>query len=235
MTHVLFTLLFVFCIFIEPAMGELKWTTTDKHTTLVVLVLDRTGSMESSRDQVISGFNEYIEGLKNTEGAEFLFTLLLFDKYGDEHLAIDIPYKAAPLDDVKPLTRETYVPRGLTPLYDAIGHGMQVVEQGSGYDKVIFVIITDGEENSSKEFSRDKIFKLIDEKKGLGNWTFAFLGADQDAYAASAAIGISAGNTLSYDSADTEATFGNLTEATSGAALSEKPASPNFFDVKKGD
>ncbi len=238
MAHLFFALMFVFCVFIEPATGELKWTTEDKQTTLVVLVLDRTGSMESSRDQIISGFNEYIEGLKNTEGAEFLLTLLLFDKYGDEHLAIDIPYKAAPLDDVKPLTRETYVPRGLTPLYDAIGHGMQVVEQGSGYDKVIFVIMTDGEENSSKEFTRDKIFTLIDAKKGLGNWTFAFLGADQDAYAASAAIGIGAGNTMSYDSANTKATFGGLTNATSGAALSKDQSSTNFFGGngdKKGD
>ncbi len=109
---------------------------------------------------------------------------------------------------------------------------MQVVEQSSEYDKVVFVIMTDGEENSSKEFSRDKIFKLIDEKKGLGNWTFAFLGADQDAYAA---IGISAGNTLSYDGVKTKAAFGNLTEATSGAATSEEPASTDFFNVKKGD
>lgn len=229
MIRLLFALLFVLFVFTTPATGH---DTPDKQTTLVTLVLDRTGSMESSRDKIISGFNEYIETLKKTKDAEFLFTLILFDKFEDEHLALDIPYKAASLNDVKPLTRETYVPRGLTPLYDAIGYGIHTTEESKGYDKVVFVIMTDGEENSSKEYSREQIFKRIEEKKGLGNWTFAFLGADQDAYAASGKIGISMGNTMSYDSADTEGIFRSLGSATSGAAASPEPSTSDFFQTK---
>ncbi|MEE9200214.1 MAG: hypothetical protein V3V45_02095 [Candidatus Brocadiales bacterium] len=230
MIRLLSAVLFVLFVFTVPAAGH---DMPDRQTTLVTLVLDRTGSMDSCREQVISGFNEYIETLKKTKDAEFLFTLILFDKYGDEHLALDIPYKAAPLNDVKPLTLETYVPRGLTPLYDAIGYGIQTTEQTKGYDKTVFVIMTDGEENSSKEFSREQIFKKIEEKKGLGNWTFAFLGAGQDAYANSAKIGISAGNTLQYQTADTEGTFKSLGAATSGAAASPKASTLDFFGPKE--
>jgi len=177
---------------------------------LVNVVLDKSGSMESCRDATISGFNEF-KGDQQREGkmlkSKTLVSLTLFDTtYEMRHIAV-------PVEDVPDLTRATYVPGGMTALYDAVGASIRAVEATKDLPaKVLFVIQTDGAENSSREWDRARIFKLIEDKRKEG-WAFLFMGADQDAYAASAGMGIAAGSTVSYASANTSAIYGAVSRS----------------------
>lgn len=183
--------------------------TGKKGKLFVSFVLDETGSMISCKEQTIGGFNEYIKGLQN-KGNDILFTLTKFNT--DK---IDIIHDSVDIKDVLLLNDDTYIPAACTPLYDAIGRTVRSLEKETKGKKggVLMVIQTDGLENASKEYTRDGIFNLITEKKKDG-WTFAFLGADQDAWATSQFLGISKGNTLSYGLADTRRTISRLSGQT---------------------
>lgn len=168
-----------------------KKVTKDK-TLVINFVLDETGSMLVCKDATISGFNEYINELaKRPESIRFTLTKFNTTK-------IEVVYTGAAVEDIKPLDQSNYQPAALTPLYDAVARTIKATEQALTSipdHAVLCVIMTDGEENASHEYDRDKIFALIKEKTDAG-WTFAFLGADQDAWAAGTKIGIS--NNMSY-------------------------------------
>lgn len=196
---------------------------------LVSFVLDETGSMEIVKSQTISGFNEYIDTLKKEKNSEnILFTLTQFNS--DK---VSVVYDGVSLEKVVHLNNDTYSPRATTPLYDAIGRTIHSLESNVKGKKqsVLVVVQTDGEENASKEFNREKIFALIDEKKKLG-WTFAYLGADQDAWAASQLMGISAGNTLSYSGAQTKGAFRTVATSTSNYVANSGNQTDSYFNQK---
>jgi hypothetical protein len=111
------------------------------------------------------------------------------------HPELTVLYLDRALADVPELTGADYEPRGNTPLYDAIGEGIRRVDAKDR--AIITLIITDGQENSSMEFTKDSVKALIKSKEDEG-WTFAFLGADIDSYAVGGAIGMAAGNTANY-------------------------------------
>lgn len=141
--------------------------------TLVVLLLDRTGSMQSCKKETISGFNSYLdelEGKKEVEGMRF--SLTQFDSESIDHLVAVEPLKKVPR-----LTDKTYQPRANTPLYDAMGKTIRATEKqaGSRY-KVMFVTLTDGQENASTEWRLDRLQQLIKEKESRDHWTFAYIG-----------------------------------------------------------
>jgi hypothetical protein len=143
-------------------------------------------------------------------------SLTLFDtKY-------EVRYVATDMAAVVPLDEENYKPDGNTALYDAIGFSVRALEQLAPVGKVLFVILTDGEENSSKDWRRQSIFKLIQEKREKNGWEFVFLGADQDAYAAAEAISVAQSSTLSHQRGQSRMAYERLSEAThawrSGAA-----------------
>jgi len=159
----------------------------------VIYVLDETASMYKVRSATISGFNEYIKSLQQDKSKEDCrLTLYTFNT-----VAIRKRFNDCKIAQVRTLGEE-YQPTMNTPLYDAIGHAIQEMEEPTKKGDVIVVVHTDGEENSSREFDRDRIFKLIEEKKKAG-WNFLFLGADQDAWTAAIRIGIPQGSTVSYD------------------------------------
>jgi len=196
----------------------------------VSFILDETGSMQSVKGQTISGFNEYVETLKNDKASKnTLFTLTQFN-----NAKVDIVHNCVPIADVVLLTDKTYQPANNTPLYDAIGRTIRSLEQTIGKKKAnaLVVIQTDGQENSSHEFNRQGIFSLIDEKKKAG-WTFAFLGADQDAYAASELIGISKGNTMNYAGAQTKSAFAMAASQSRCFIRSGGKQTNNLFDDDK--
>jgi len=194
-----------------------KKTTKAKGRTFVSFVLDETGSMGCVRDQTISGFNEYVQGLRNG-GGKFSFTLTKFNE-----AKVEIVHHAVELKDVKNLTVETYVPANGTPLYDAIGRTIRSVEGKCGKDAVIIAIMTDGQENASKEFTRDAIFKLIDEKQKAG-WVFMFLGSDKDSYIGGISLGISAKNTVVFNQANTVGVLRDVAHTHTSYANSSKCA-----------
>ena len=171
----------------------------------VSFVLDETGSMMGVKEQTISGFNEYVDTLKNEANSDDVrFTLTKFNS--DK---VEIVCDGIKLSKVKHLNNSSYSPASLTPLYDAIGrtiHSLEKHLKEKKKAKGLVVIQTDGHENHSREFDRAGIFKLIDEKTKQG-WPFAFLGADQDAWDASQKMGIPRGNPLSYASQDTSQAF----------------------------
>ena len=166
---------------------------TDK--TIVSFLLDETGSMDSVRDKAVSGFNEYISTLRTTE-TPTLLRLMTFNTDG-----FNVVYDFEDIHSVADLTRESYRPRALTNLYDAIAklvHDTEDYVKGiSPTPRVMCTIMTDGEENSSSEYTRAAIFKLIRDREKEG-WAFVYLGANQDAWAASESIGIHRRNSANY-------------------------------------
>jgi hypothetical protein len=187
---------------------------------LVNVVLDRSGSMGGIRSGTISGYNEYINGLRADKDSEYSVTLIQFDTNGPQASAeLTISYVDKPLAEVPELTEAGYEPRGGTPLYDAIGECVRRVEAKER--AVTVVVITDGAENSSKEFTRDSIKKIRSEKEAAG-WTFVFIGADIDAYSVGGSVGMSAGNTMSYRKGDEQNLYQTMSASTMMRAASNR-------------
>ncbi len=181
-----------------------------KPTTIVNFILDKSGSMSSVQDSTISGVNEYISTLKKDKKSKYEFSLTLFDT------EVTKPYVGVSLKDVKDLDKDTYAPEGMTALYDAVCKTIKGVKAAKN-QKVITIIMTDGAENSSKEYTQVQMKALIGEREKEGNWTFVYLGANQDSYAVAQAYGISTGNTSNYNATNsgTRAAFCMMAQATS--------------------
>ena len=159
-------------------------------------LLDRSGSMESIRGAVVEGLAEFLQE-QHAADPQALFTLVQFDDVAPQEVVID----GLQLADVAPLTSEGYQPRGSTPLYDAVGTLVERVDAhiasgGHDADQVV-VVLTDGFENSSRKFSQHQVFTTVAERRERG-WTFVFLGANQDAYAAGGDMGIARSNTANW-------------------------------------
>jgi hypothetical protein len=166
------------------------------------MVLDRSGSMGCIQDSTIEGINEFLRGQKDLEGT-CKFTLHQFDT---EHMKT---YLAEDISEVPYLDRDTFQPRGMTALCDAIGFCIQetkerIEEMHEFYrpDAVMFVIVTDGHENSSKEYTRDSINTLITAQTDEAKWDFVFLAANQDAIQTGADFGILAGKSMTFNASD---------------------------------
>lgn len=179
-------------------------------SVLVAVVLDRSGSMEATRDSTISGYNEYINALRQDKASDYSITLTQFDAPMTA-AELTVSYSDRALADVPELTRQSYEPRGNTPLYDAIGECVRRVEAKNR--AVIMLIITDGMENASTEFTKESVKKLIKEKEAEG-WTFAFLGANIDSYAVGGSIGVAAQNVANYVVGNEAALYTNLAQST---------------------
>ena len=182
---------------------------TDK--TIVSFLLDETGSMDAVRDKTVSGFNEYVATLRTNE-TPTLLRLMTFNTEG-----YTVVYDFEDIHSVAELTRQSYRPRALTNLYDAIAklvHDTEdYVKRMSPAPRVMCTIMTDGEENSSTEYTRAAIFKLITDKEKEG-WAFIYLGANQDAWAVSESIGIGRKSSTNYQADAPERVLRSTAEAT---------------------
>jgi uncharacterized protein YegL len=169
------------------------------HVHLYVL-LDRSGSMASMAEQVVAGFNKLLAD-QQADGHDARMTLVQFDSHDPREVVAN----AVPIAEVVPLTHDTFAPRGGTPLLDATGRligkasgrAVDLAAAGSLAEQVLFVTITDGEENQSCEFSRRQIIDLVQAKQEVG-WTFVFLGAGLDAYAEAGGMGYGAGSVQAW-------------------------------------
>lgn len=195
--------------------------------TDITVVLDRSGSMESIAEDVIGGFNRFLEEQQACRGKATL-TLVQFDH------EYEVVYEARDIDDVPNLTWKSYVPRGSTALLDAIGRTIRETElrlrpqpqMRKPPDKVVFVIVTDGLENASREYKLDQVMRMIDghhvkqhpEWAWLGEWEFVFLGANQDAIRAAAGLGIPTRSAMTYsaDAGGTRAMFAAVSQTMCG-------------------
>ncbi len=152
----------------------------------IIFVLDRSGSMHGSEKDTIGGFNSFIENQKQKE-VKAKVTTVLFD-HGYEVL-----YKRKDLYEVEELTEDEYYVRGTTALLDAIGRTITSMDRQID-NQVLFVITTDGYENSSKEYTKEQIKNMISSH----NWEFIYLGADIDSYSEASKIGIRGDRTANF-------------------------------------
>lgn len=170
----------------------------NNNITEIVCVLDRSGSMSSILDDAIGGFNAFLKEQKSISNSTAYLTVALFDdKYSLLHKHVNI-------QDVPEIDNNTYTPRGMTALNDAIGKTINQLTirlmSLANEDKpnnIIVLILTDGHENASKEFTQADIKNLISEKE-KSDWQFIYLAANQDAFETSRLLGISKGNTLNF-------------------------------------
>lgn len=155
----------------------------------VVCIIDRSGSMMSIREDAIGGFNRFLEEQKSVPGKAKLTLVLFNDK-------MKVVYNRVDIQEVAPLNDRTYVPNGWTALYDAIGNTLN--ETFAVGSRGICVILTDGQENASKEFSRKGIKRLIEKQEDRG-WKIHYLGANQDSFEEAGKVGINRINTMNFD------------------------------------
>lgn len=185
-----------------------------KDLTELVFILDKSGSMAGLERDTIGGFNAMLAKQKQVEGECRITTVLFDNRYELLHDRIDIRA-------VSPMTEREYQVGGSTALLDAVGrtiHKLVGVQKNTAEEyragNVMFVIITDGEENASREYSPQRIKAMIEEEKKQG-WEFVFLGANIDAVETAGRFGISADRAVDYvpDSAGTELNFQMMSEA----------------------
>ena len=163
--------------------------------TDITMVIDRSGSMSSIRTDAEGGINTFVDSQKSEPG-EALLTLVQFDT------EYEFVHKGLPINSAPPFK---LVPRGSTALLDAVGRAitetgarLSAIEEAQRPGLVVFVIVTDGAENSSKEFTRDKIRQMIEHQQSVYNWQFTFLAANQDAFAEAASMGIAQAGTANF-------------------------------------
>lgn len=167
----------------------------NQNLTDITIVMDRSGSMSSCRQEAENGLNHFIKEQAKQPG-DCLLTLVQFDtEY--EFVCKGIPVKDAPHFELDP--------RGMTALLDAVGRAINETGKRLSDMKeedrpglVIFVILTDGYENSSHEFTKAQIRKMIEHQKSKYHWQFTFLGANQDAFAEAADMGICVTSAASF-------------------------------------
>lgn len=161
----------------------------------VHVLLDRSGSMETCRDKTISAFNEYVHSLKVQSQAGTRLSLTTFDTE-----STDLVFDAVRIGAVPSLTRETFVPRGGTPLFDAVAAVVSRIDKVTLLpdERVALAILTDGEENSSREMTAESVRKLLVDRQERLNWLVQYLGANQDAWAVGASIGVARAHSIAF-------------------------------------
>ena len=169
-----------------------------KDNSDITVVLDRSGSMSCLTGEVIGAFNTFVDDQKQVEG-EATFSLIQFDDH------YEVNYNAIDIQDVPLLDETTYVPRGMTALYDAVGKAiistgkrLSKMDESERPDKIIFLIQTDGAENASKKHSLNDVKSMIKEQQEKYFWEFVFLGSNIDAVGVATDIGIKRSKAMKY-------------------------------------
>lgn len=176
--------------------------------TEIVFILDKSGSMSGLEEDTIGGYNSMLNRQQKEEGEAILTTVLFDHNY-------EIIHDRTNINEIKPLTEKEYYVGGTTALLDAVGRSINKIVRATKNtkkeyqaDKVMFVIITDGMENASKEFRYEQIKAMIEKQKERYNWEFIFLGANIDAASTAAQFGINEDRAANYN-ADSEGTLLN--------------------------
>ena len=215
-----------------------------KGLTEIVFILDRSGSMSGLESDTIGGYNSMIEKQKKEEG-EALISTVLFDGQ------TDVLHDRVPLDKISPITEKEYYVRGSTALLDAVGGAIHHIGNVHKYareedvpEKTLFIITTDGMENSSRQYSYDKVKKMIERQKEKYHWEFIFLGANIEAVGVADRFGVDRQHAVRYecDSAGTALNFQVMNKmvscarsAKSARAMNEAFCSEEMLDEVRED
>ena len=170
-----------------------------KNLTEIVFILDRSGSMSGLEADTIGGYNSLLEKQKKEEGEAIVSTVLFDDKQEVLHDRVN-------LDEMKPMTDKEYYVRGCTALLDAVGGAIHHIGNVHKYareedrpEKTLFIITTDGMENSSRRYTYEKVKKMVERQKEKYGWEFLFLGANIDAIEVAGRFGIGADRAVNYE------------------------------------
>ena len=206
-----------------------------KETMEIVFILDRSGSMAGLEQDTIGGFNSLIEKQKQRT-SQARVSLILFDN------RTEVILDRVPIEDVGCLSEEEYNVRGSTALLDAVGRSVwhiarvhQKMNVENRPEKTLFIITTDGMENSSVEYSLDQVKQLIERQKERDHWEFLFLGANIDAVQTAGRMGIEASRAVNFhaDKPGMRKNFGVLVNAISSFAESEELNENWAEDIQK--
>ena len=171
-----------------------------KDLTELVMILDRSGSMSGLESDTIGGCNGMMAKQREGKGEVLVSTVLFDDR-------IEVLYDRVPLDKVPQMTEKEYYVRGCTALLDAVGSAIRHIGNVHKYireedrpEKTIFVIITDGLENASREYTYDRVKEMVERQKEKYGWEFLFLGANIDAVRTAGRFGIREDRAANYNS-----------------------------------
>jgi len=210
-------------------------TQTKKNKVNLVVILDKSGSMEGISKQTISGVNEYLGDLIKDEKAEYTVSMTLFDT------TVERLFKNEKLSKKHKLDSDSYRTGGGTALYDAVVETIRDVTPEMSSDRTLCIIVTDGEENSSRTYNEKDLSLQIKTLENKG-WKFVFLGANQDSFATSKRFGISNLQDVSnFKTSDKgiQVMFSSLSTNTrgfaSGTMTSNDTSGINFFSKKDQD
>ena len=161
-----------------------------KGLTEIVFILDRSGSMAGLENDTIGGYNSMLEKQKNEDG-EVIISTVLFDN------VTEVLHDRIPLDKINPITEKEYFVRGSTALLDAVGGAIHHIGNVHKYareedvpEKTLFIITTDGMENSSRQYTYNKVKKMVERQKEKYHWEFIFMGANMDAVSVANNFGV---------------------------------------------
>ena len=189
-----------------------------KGLTEVVFLLDRSGSMAGLEADTIGGFNGMIQKQRKEEGEVYISAVLFDDRS-------EVLYDRVPVSKIEPMNEKQYYVRGCTALLDALGSAIHHIANVHKYareedrpEKTLFIITTDGQENSSRNYSYKEVKKLVEKQKKKYGWEFLFLGANIDAVAEAGRFGISADRAIDYecDEDGIEVSFEGISDVISG-------------------
>ena len=188
-----------------------------KGLTEIVFILDRSGSMSGLEADTIGGFNSLVEKQKKETGEAIISTVLFDDR-------CEVLHDRKSLDQIQPLTDKDYYVRGCTALLDAVGGAIHHIGNVHKYareedrpEKTLFIITTDGMENSSRRYTYDHVKRMVERQKEKYGWEFLFLGANIDAAAEAERFGIRRDRAVNYhaDHAGTAVNYRALSKAVS--------------------
>lgn len=190
--------------FDEEVAGKSDFSRSAPRTKIqhVIFILDRSGSMSGKEADVIGGFNTFVKDIKDhpVEGTDVGLTFVRFDT------EIELVWNDKAIDGVPTMTPQLYQPRGNTALLDAVGITLNSIKNNPDHTYLVN-IHTDGLENASTEWTKERVKEVIQGLEAKGNWTFTFFGTDLNNFSDAGGMGIGASNTIMYAAADSGSNY----------------------------
>lgn len=196
---------------------------TQPNYTDITVIIDRSGSMASRREETIGGFNTFIDEQRKGHGRVTVSLIQFDDSYDNVEKTDALAFQGLDINSVPKLCAAKYVPRGSTALRDAMGRTINEVgsrlaamPEHERPATVMIVVISDGYENASREFNQERLRSMVTHQQDRYGWNFVFIGTNQDSVLTAGSYGINAGNAMNYSSnaGGTEAMYKSLSRAT---------------------
>lgn len=200
------------------------------------ILVDRSGSMGVIREKTVNGINEYISGLAKDQDIDAAVSLSFFNGDHANGLKLDTLYNGVKASLIPPLTMDAYHPAGGTPLNDAIGKtaARMEAEWHRPGENVALVIMTDGEENASKEYvTKESVKTLLDRLQKENNWLVIYLGANQDSFQEGGSRGVMMANTMNFQAKNVDIAIAAAGRATRSYGLTGSASMAAFTDDER--